>query len=168
MRGANKGNMRGPGRGWKRIGLEGDEENRNRRGAGKLRRGRAGERAERGARRDSEGARGELAGARRGLRGPDTLRGRCGGGSRSPAGSGAGVAGRTRRGDGGCETSMAMAVAAVAAAEAARAAEAAMAAPTSPSNLRSSRRNAQPIPARAPLRSANRSAEATKLCPPSD
>lgn len=72
---------------------------------------------------------------------------------------------------------MAMAVAAAIAAEAATAAEAAiaaeaaMAAPTSPSNLRSSRRNAQPIPARGPLSSANRSAGAgtrTTLCPPSD
>lgn len=60
---------------------------------------------------------------------------------------------------------------AAAAAEAAVAAEAAMAAPTTPSNLRSSRRNAQPIPARRHLRSANRSAGAgTRLAlfPPSD
>lgn len=47
-----------------------------------------------------------------------------------------------------------------AAAEAEIAAEAAMAAPTIPSNLPSSRRNAQPIPARRHLRSANRSAGA--------
>lgn len=60
---------------------------------------------------------------------------------------------------------MAMVVAAVVAAEAARAAEAAMAAPTSPSNLRSSRRNGQPIPARAPLRSANYSAGAANILP---
>lgn len=60
---------------------------------------------------------------------------------------------------------MAMVVAAVVAAEAARAAEAAMAAPTSPSNLRSSRRNGQPIPARAPLRSANYSAGAANTLP---
>lgn len=56
-------------------------------------------------------------------------------------------------------------------AAAAAAAEAAMAAPTSPSNLRWSRLNAQPIPARGPLRSANRSEEPdTRLAlfPPSD
>lgn len=46
-----------------------------------------------------------------------------------------------------------------------------MAAPTSPSNLRWSRRNAQPIPARGPLRSANRSEgpdTRLALSPPSD
>lgn len=79
------------------------------------------------------------------------------------------MAGRTRRGDGGCEISMeAVAVAMAAVAAAAEAAEAEMAAPTSPSNLRSSRRNAQPIPARgAPeLRQSQRGGGHAARAPP--